>query len=657
MAIRYKRDTEGLADVIKAGRARERNANRPTGTERAQTTALALNTAGVADQAAEDALEAAQNAADALLKANAAVAATVDEYAVSSSQTVPPTSGWSIDPPAWADGSWIWRRTTTVYGDASTVVSDPVLMTGPAGAPGEDGTPGAPGSDGAPGEPGSNGEPGSDGVSVSTVTRYYRLGTSQPALPTTSPPPAPWLATEPAYTPGSSANLYEVTRTVMGNGDWSYGPVSLSASFTAAKQAYELANTTKFLAEGLYQAIPSVAAPTTSPTGALKSGDQWWKIGTGANAGRFIGVAVWNGSVWQDRQIVADSVLVPGSVGNVLIADGAVTAKIVNGDSIRTAASGQRMQLDASGLSAYNASEQQTLSLRSEGDGFAMRGDANNNMTFSSYSGFRYSSNRAGGGAGHLILEPRGLTLTKNFDLSGPVIHLKHGAGADNTVSLESTNAPMIIRSQGNMSLTDNGGDGTLSLSFNKVTTSRVESFSSQVSNLDAFGRIKLGTTAESDAGVPFIEHSGSGTVTVRSGVVAGNNVAGNKVVLDANAEIVLDAPKVTFQGDTDWISFRDLIGTAWVDLSTSPTGIRFHRGNVELRGALSNSGAFTTYSKLGELPAAYRPSARVTIGAGAPSATVRKEVWFEPNGDIMIYSSASGSSGWYFDRIYWERN
>src|SRR5690606_15344774 len=115
--------------------------------------------------------------------------------------------------------------------------------------------------------------------------------------------------------------------------------------------------------------------------GPLKQSDMWWKVNA---EGRWVGVAVWAGSAWVDRQMVADSVLVPGSVGPVLIEDGAVTAtkiagdaidgKTVTGATIRTAPSGQRMQFDANGLRAFNLSGQQGAALYSGGGSLALSG-------------------------------------------------------------------------------------------------------------------------------------------------------------------------------------------------------------------------------------------------------------------------------------------
>lgn len=73
-------------------------------------------------------------------KADAAVVASWDEYAVSSSNRDPPLDGWSTVTPVWTDNNYIWRRAVTSYGDGTTVEGVPACMTGNAGASGEDAT-------------------------------------------------------------------------------------------------------------------------------------------------------------------------------------------------------------------------------------------------------------------------------------------------------------------------------------------------------------------------------------------------------------------------------------------------------------------------------------------------------------------------------------
>ena len=86
---------------------------------------------------------------------------TVDiMYALSSSNTEAPTTGWSTEAPKPKDGEFIWQKTMTVYGDGSIVESTPTCLQGLNGK------------DGADGKDGINGVNGKDGVSNYIFIRY-----------------------------------------------------------------------------------------------------------------------------------------------------------------------------------------------------------------------------------------------------------------------------------------------------------------------------------------------------------------------------------------------------------------------------------------------------------------------------------------------------
>lgn len=271
-----------------------------------------------ADQAAADALQAAIDAAAAQSKAQEAldaallaVVSSVIEYAVGESDTVPPTVGWSTDNPEPGDGEFVWMRTVVTYADESTATSLPVLMSRGGGG---------------------------ESVKIDSISGFYALVALEPfppvmpELPTTIDPVSPWVQYVPAYAEGFM--IVRTDRIIYTDESFAYTGITNVPGWAEAGEALAEAEATRFLAEGLYQVIPSVTEPSTSPTGALKQGDQWWKIGTGDDEGRFIGVAVWDGAQWQDRQIVADSLLVPGSVGSILIGDGQITGPAIATDAL-----------------------------------------------------------------------------------------------------------------------------------------------------------------------------------------------------------------------------------------------------------------------------------------------------------------------------------
>lgn len=72
-----------------------------------------------------------------ILKPNL-VTSTVVEYALGSSPSTAPTSGWNQVAPEWESGKYMWQRTTTIYVDDTQqnphrVTSDPTCLTGATG--------------------------------------------------------------------------------------------------------------------------------------------------------------------------------------------------------------------------------------------------------------------------------------------------------------------------------------------------------------------------------------------------------------------------------------------------------------------------------------------------------------------------------------------
>lgn len=131
-----------------------------------------------------------------------AMTGSVSEYAVSTSETVPPTSGWVTSPPVLESGEFLWVRTTITFGSGSTSVTDPVVMAG------------------------SNGMAGADGVSFAGITTYYKTvprGGAAPAKPNEETPTG-WSETEPEYVP--ETDLYRTDKVSYSNNTYAYTAVS-----------------------------------------------------------------------------------------------------------------------------------------------------------------------------------------------------------------------------------------------------------------------------------------------------------------------------------------------------------------------------------------------------------------------------------------------
>lgn len=251
--------------------------------------ATAATTSAQVEAVQEKADQAAADALASLKAASKAVTGTSDEYALGASETVPPTSGWSTTPPVRTPGMFIWVRTIVTYGDGNTVTTSPVLLTGNAGAP---------------------------GTSVTSVTTYYRTvtkGAAAPAKPTASPAPSPWTTTEPAY--ADNTELYRTDRIVYSTGSFAYTDVSKVSAYTAAAQAITVANLVEAATQGLVK-------PSATDPGHYK-GRIWLQLDS---SGRTVGIKISNGTAWSSYALMADSILVPGSIGTISIGDNAVTA-------------------------------------------------------------------------------------------------------------------------------------------------------------------------------------------------------------------------------------------------------------------------------------------------------------------------------------------
>lgn len=97
-------------------------------------------------------------------------------YAISSSNTTAPTSGWQTTAPAWKDGYYIWSKTKVVYTDGDIVYTDAACITG------------------------GKGETGGDGINGDYFEYRYAVNGSRstpPSLSKTSRNPSGWSTTVP----------------------------------------------------------------------------------------------------------------------------------------------------------------------------------------------------------------------------------------------------------------------------------------------------------------------------------------------------------------------------------------------------------------------------------------------------------------------------
>ena len=135
------------------------------------------------------------------------IANTLIEYAVSTSGTTKPTSGWSANIPTTPQGQYLWTRTTWTYTDATTEQGFTVARIGQDGARGNDGI------------------AGKDGVGLKTTAITYASSTSG-----TTPPSEGWQTQVPTVTAGQ----FLWTKTV-----WTYTDNSNETGYSVAKMGQD----------------------------------------------------------------------------------------------------------------------------------------------------------------------------------------------------------------------------------------------------------------------------------------------------------------------------------------------------------------------------------------------------------------------------------
>lgn len=123
-----------------------------------------------------------------------AAAKTVTKYAISTSSTTAPTSGWQDSCPARKAGSYIWFKIVTVMQNGSQIESMPSCISGIDGANGKDGAAGA---QGPAGPAGANGASGSNGRGIKSSVPEYYLSTTPSAVTGGS-----WSTTVPEWSSG-----------------------------------------------------------------------------------------------------------------------------------------------------------------------------------------------------------------------------------------------------------------------------------------------------------------------------------------------------------------------------------------------------------------------------------------------------------------------
>jgi hypothetical protein len=201
---------------------------------------------------------------------------TLVEYAVSTSGTTRPSSGWSTTIPNTPQGQYLWTRTTWTYTDNTTEEGYTVARQG------------------------ANGANGSNGVGISTTIIEYNKSTNS-----TTPPSTGWTSTIPSISGGQ----YLWTRVTL-----NYTDGKKSESYTVARQGEDGADGQLFTGE-------------TEPTD-FNEGDIWYKV----VSGKVTGVYEAKGGAW--IEIPFESSVIAETIVGKTIQASHLTGSTIEGGNI-----------------------------------------------------------------------------------------------------------------------------------------------------------------------------------------------------------------------------------------------------------------------------------------------------------------------------------
>ncbi|WP_423788588.1 hypothetical protein [Lactococcus formosensis] len=225
------------------------------------------------------------------------IKATVITYAISTSGTIAPTTGWTSSVPSLVKGQYLWTKTVWTYTDNSSETGYSVTYISKDGNNGNDGI------------------AGKDGVGILTTTITYAGSTSGTTAPTSG-----WTATVPTVAAGS----YLWTKTV-----WTYTDNTSETGYSVAKMGDT----------GPDGNPGKVIQQNTEPTNKFL--DMLWQY-TGAEPLNATGITaqpnmtyVWNGTSWQIWFLnPANLQAVNAWITNAMIANAAIDFAKINSATI-----------------------------------------------------------------------------------------------------------------------------------------------------------------------------------------------------------------------------------------------------------------------------------------------------------------------------------
>lgn len=384
-----------------------------------------------------------------------------------------------------------------------------------------------------------------------------------------------------------------------------------AAAQTAAGSATTIANQAQATASGKSKIFRSTSAPSGTGTA---DGDKWEQYDSLGAGGKLSGTWAWFDGSW--RSTVLSETYLPlvnigsgtyGTLAGARLAATAIDGMVITGATLRTAATGQRMQFDVNGLLAYDAANNLTAILSSSGQGMTVKDEVNNSVALMPRFGVRGTVQGDPDRNGNWSVDTNGLAIFKGAPEQ--VLQLEFlGPSLSPTSCRIFASVPFAIQAPGDMSIatvgTAVGKRITIEHEFAKLY--KVEMSSSEVLlNSILRGRLSFGAQATAQGG--YIEgigysgykgglliQGGSYGVTTENGIDIKAGAGGDVTVEAASARKIRMLSPVENYGDTDWV-YPTLSGGT--NVAGNPFGYRRLNGVVWLTGRVNAGNGVTVFT------------------------------------------------------------
>lgn len=505
MAVRYVREEEALADVIRSGRRAQRNANRPTGTERARTMETA-ELAATDSEFAKDLAEELGLRTDELTDDVAAVAAV------------------AADAQTTADAAQV---------EAETARSEATSKAAAAQAAAE-----------------QYALAEADAARLAAIAEASGDASDKAAAAEAA---AVLAAAQDATAKADAAEAAAKADAAAAQSTANDAATAAAAAQTAAGSAADLAQQAQDSASGKNTIHRDTAAP--SGVGS-RNGDKWERYDTLNAGGKLVGTWSWWEGQWRSTTI-AEAYLplvdigsgTYGTLAGARLAATAIDGMTITGAHIRTAPAGQRIELDEDGLRTYGANGIETFRLIASEGGLVSPSDIGGITLGSGNETAGFTTN--GIGIGHTNTTDPTQNRHAGYGPNGVYI-INDPGSPDSVINTEYTAYQFLgTENAPRDGITEGGFYG--------------ETHKPQVTVMGKWGPINYATAGMYVESVPYVSDGVERIVGhVKADVVRAEEIhgfAGSLVIapnagngsgtirMKAGTEIRLDAPVVTFNG------------------------------------------------------------------------------------------------------------